>query len=71
MNKNIIFAIILGILVLVSLVQAYQLTSLKSKLEAGAVQIGGAKSVPKTGGTSGTGATGDGLNNLPTMVGGC
>ena len=68
MNKNIIFMIILAILVLVAAVQAVQLTTLKSKVEAGALKVGGSKgATPQTGGTSG----GNSINNLPTMVGGC
>ncbi|MBI3051941.1 hypothetical protein HYY74_05805 [Candidatus Woesearchaeota archaeon] len=65
MNKNLIFAIILGVLLLVSVVQAVQLTSLKSKIDANAVKIGSSKPATQTG------TAGSGLNDLPTMVGGC
>jgi hypothetical protein len=69
MNRNIIFMIILGILVLVSLFQAYQLTALKSKIDAGTVKISSTKSAtPATGGGS---PTGNSLDSLPSMVGGC
>ena len=66
MNKNVIFAIILAILILISAVQAVQLTTLKSKIDAGSVKIAGTKTTVQssTGGASS-------VNDLPTMVGGC
>ena len=69
MNKNIIYAIILGILILVSVVQAYQLTTLKAKIDAGAVKIAGKSSALPA--SSGGASSGSDLNSLPTMVGGC
>lgn len=68
MNKNVIVFIVLMLLIAISAVQAYQLTSLKAKVDAGAVKIGGSSPV-KTGGAAAT--AGSGLSNLPTMVGGC
>lgn len=72
MKKNLIIAIILGLLVLISIVQAFQLTTLKAKVDAGAVKIAGSKTAVQTtsGGSSGA-ATGNSLDNLPQMVGGC
>ena len=69
MNKNAIVFIVLMLLIAISAVQAYQLTTLKAKVDAGAVKIGGSSVVAKTGATSP--ADGNNLNNLPQMVGGC
>ena len=72
MNKNIIVAIVLGLLVLIAVVQAFQLNTLKTKLGSGELSIG-AKSTGvtplSTGG--GGGALPSNIQNLPTMVGGC
>ncbi len=69
MNKNIILMIILALLIVASTVQAFQLASLKSKIDAGAVKIGqsGAKA-PAGISSSGSGST---AAELPSMVGGC
>ncbi len=69
MNRNVIVMVILALLLLVSIAQAVQLTTLKAKVDAGAVKVSGAKtstaSAPS--GNSGVG----GIESLPTMVGGC
>ena len=69
MEKNIIIAVILGILVLVSVVQAFQLNALKDKIDEGKLTFG------KTAGDSSTNSRSSGLpsniQDLPSMVGGC
>jgi len=74
MEQKTIFAIVLGVLVLISAVQAFQMTSLKSKVADGGVSVqkGGAGSAPAPAANSGrTQALPDNIKNLPTMVGGC
>ncbi len=77
MNKNTIIAIVLGVLVLVSIVQAFQLNGLKAKLSSDQVVAG--KSSGSVGTSSQNTASAAGapssvpksLENLPQMVGGC
>ncbi|MBI4439309.1 hypothetical protein HY640_05230 [Candidatus Woesearchaeota archaeon] len=69
MRKNMIVLLILAVLVLVAAVQAVHLTTLKAKIDAGAVKVGGASKV--TVATPGASGTGSGIDSLPTMVGGC
>ncbi|MBI2141298.1 hypothetical protein HYU16_02635 [Candidatus Woesearchaeota archaeon] len=65
-------------LVLVSAVQAFQLNSLKEKVESGQFSASGSSKGPATGGSTGsavassgsTGATSS-IADLPQMVGGC
>ncbi len=64
MDKNIVIAIVLGALILIAGVQAYQLFALKDKLSGGQISAGapvqaGSPQLP------------DNLQNLPSMVGGC
>ena len=69
MNKNVVIAIVLGALVLIAGVQAFQLFTLKSKLAEGQF----ATSSPTQAGTA-SGSSPQlpsNLQNLPTMVGGC
>ncbi|MBI2133849.1 hypothetical protein HYU11_04160 [Candidatus Woesearchaeota archaeon] len=66
MNKNLIMIIVLGFLLIASAVQAYQLTSLKAKIEEGSIKIGGSAAT-----NTGTGQSTNNINELPTMVGGC
>ncbi len=68
MNKNLIIAIVLGVLVLISIVQIVQMAELKSNLASGIAiasasptQSQGANQIPSA--PSGAGA--------PVMVGGC
>jgi len=75
MKKN-IFYIVLIFLLIISVVQAVQLSGLKSTLENSPVKLssGSAKqSVPvASGGHSGQGASlPSSLDDLPSMVGGC
>ncbi|MBI5391764.1 hypothetical protein HZB00_02055 [Candidatus Woesearchaeota archaeon] len=72
MDKNLIVAIVLGILVVVSAIQAVQLSSLKAKLSSGTLSTSGAKVSSSLGGSSGGAASvPSNLQNLPSMVGGC
>jgi len=69
MNKNMVIAIVLGALVLIAGIQAFQLFSLKTTLASG-----GGSSVAATqssGGSGGSPKLPSSLENLPTMVGGC
>lgn len=65
MNKNIIIAVVLGILLVLSVVQAFQVNAIKEKIETGGVKIAGAAA------TGGGASVPSSLQNLPTMVGGC
>ena len=68
MNKNMVIAIVLGALVLIAGVQAFQLFSLKTKLVSGEVSTGVST---QTGGSAGSPKLPSNLENLPSMVGGC
>ena len=72
MDKNIMLAVVLGILVVVAVVQAFQLSGLKSQV---AVSGGGAKlSTPVVSGgapSGGSPSLPSNIQNLPSMVGGC
>ena len=72
MKQTTIVAIILAVLLLVSVVQAFQLTSLKSKIVDGKVSLGATKSsTPLATGGSSTGSLPSSIKDLPQMVGGC
>ena len=74
MEKNTIVGIVLGILVLVSVVQAFQMTSLRSQLSGGNVQSAAAGtpvSGPAPSGGAKAAQVPASLQNLPDMVGGC
>ena len=73
MNKNWIFAIVLGVLVIVSLVQAVQLNSLKTSLSEGKITTGSASAGTSLGSSTSTGASSsaNSLSSLPQQVGGC
>ncbi|RJQ22098.1 hypothetical protein C4580_01335 [Candidatus Woesearchaeota archaeon] len=68
MNKNVVIAIVLGALVLIAGVQAFQLFSLKNTLAQGQYSTTATAQ-------AGTGASNpqlpSNLQNLPSMVGGC
>ncbi len=66
MNKNMILMALLIVLVVVSAVQAVQLNDLKEKVASG--KIGTAKAPVSV--QTGTGS-GNSINDLPSMVGGC
>ncbi len=73
MNKTTLIAIILGVLVVVSLVQAVQMSSLKAKIAEGKLSVksaGGSVAVSAGSGNK-VAAVPDSVKNLPQMVGGC
>ncbi len=72
-KKMIVMMVLVGVLVLVSAVQAVELMQLKGKLSDESLTLGKATqktSIASSGGTSG-GALSKNLENLPSMVGGC
>lgn len=74
MNKNWIFAIVLGVLIIISVVQAVQLNSIKQSLSEGEITISGsASSTTSTASSSSSSSTSSSasLSELPSMVGGC
>ncbi len=68
MNKNVVIAIVLGALVLIAGIQAFQLFSLKEKLGSGQVSTSAATA---SGGGGGSPQLPSNLQELPEMVGGC
>ncbi len=64
MNKNVVIAIVLGALVLIAGVQAFQLFGLKTKLSSGQTSM----AAPAA---QGNAQLPSNLENLPSMVGGC
>ncbi len=68
MNKNVVIAIVLGALVLIAGVQAFQLFTLKNTLAQGSYST---TATPAAGGTAGSPQLPSNLQNLPSMVGGC
>ena len=72
MKKEVLITIVLAVLVLVSLVQALQLRSLKSQIETGSFSVQTkAAATPVASGSGGSPALPQSLDNLPQMVGGC
>lgn len=76
LKKSAIIAIILGVLIVISAVQAFQLSSLKTKVVDGEVTLtpggSGSKSLPvATSGNRKTAGLPSSISNLPQMVGGC
>ncbi|MDP3728039.1 MAG: hypothetical protein Q8R18_01155 [bacterium] len=72
MNKNWIFAVVLGVLIIVSLVQAVQLSSIKESISEGDISTGSASSTVDTAGSSSSSSSSSSsLSELPSMVGGC
>ena len=70
MKQTTIIAIVLAVLLLVSGVQAYQLTSLKSKINDGQLAVSSAKSATPLASSGGSGVP-ESIKDLPSMVGGC
>jgi hypothetical protein len=68
MNKNMVIAIVLGALVLIAGVQAFQLFSLKTKLASGQISTGTTTQASSGGSTPQLPSN---LQNLPSQVGGC
>lgn len=72
MDKNTWIGIVLGILVLISVVQAFQMSSLRSQVSSGGVSTAQASlPVQQAGGGGGSPNLPPSLQNLPDMVGGC
>ncbi len=75
MKKNVILSIVLGLLVIISAVQALQLTGLKAKVSDVSFSTVGSGSqklpVASSGGSSGGNTIAADIANLPSMVGGC
>lgn len=67
MNKNVVIAIVLGALILIGGIQAFQLYSLKTKLASGEISTTTATQA----GAGGSPQLPSNLENLPNMVGGC
>ncbi len=65
MNKNLLIAAILAILVVISAVQAFQLNDLKQKVESGSIGKAAVPAAIQSGGAA------SGINDLPSMIGGC
>ena len=68
MNKNVVIAIVLGALILIAGVQAFQLFTIKGKLASGEFRAGTAT---QSAGGGGSPQLPSNLQNLPDMVGGC
>lgn len=75
-----ILPVVLIALVLVSAVQAFQLNSLKEKIESGTLSVSSGSKAPVSVGSAGSGgvvaSSGSGgaassIQDLPSMVGGC
>jgi len=71
MNKNIVLAIALGVLVIVAGLQAYQLFGLKEKILDSGVNLKSTSSKVSSGSGTGSSAPAPSLDALPQMVGGC
>jgi len=73
MDKNVIVAVVLGLLLVISVVQAFQLSALKEKVASGALSGGSRVSVPVASGapSGGSPSLPSNIQNLPSMVGGC
>lgn len=75
MKQTAIVAIILGVLVLISLVQAFQLNELKKKVAEGQFNVKTASSkapdLSSENTKKSTAALPSNVKNLPQMVGGC
>ena len=76
MKQTTIVAIILGVLVLISALQAFQLNNLKENVETGGLKMGSGSSVAtplSSGGDSDKSVQSlpSSVKNLPKMVGGC
>ena len=69
MNKNLVIVIVLSVLIVVSAVQAIQLTKLKTDISSGNIALGAATKTVST--STGSSVTPSSLDQLDTMVGGC
>ncbi len=74
MNQKTIIALVLAVLVVVSLVQAFQLYGLREKVKSGGLKVGsspGTVAVASAGSGRTVGAVPSSVKELPSMVGGC
>ncbi len=78
MEKKTIISIVLSILLLFAIVQAFQLNSLKTAISAGKVSLGSKSFVTTTGSSSPSSSSSSSstpastsVSDLPAMVGGC
>lgn len=73
MKKPVIIAIVLGVLVIISLVQAFQLNSLKKSIAEEKLSLGSGTSTTPTESSSKKeiSTLPNSISNLPKMVGGC
>jgi len=75
MKTTKIVAIVLGVLVIISMVQAFQLNGLKTKVAEGGLSVkssSGSTTTASSGGDAKTTASlPSSVKNLPKMVGGC
>lgn len=72
MRSSIIITVVLAVLVLISVVQAFQLYELKSKVAAGGLSVSSSKTAVSSGDKSGELPSNiKKLPELPQMVGGC
>jgi hypothetical protein len=69
MNKNVVIAVVLGALVLIAGIQAFQLFTIKDSLASG--KVGTSVSTQSSGDAGGSPKLPSNLENLPSMVGGC
>ena len=78
MKQSTLVAIILGILLLISVVQAFQLNTIKNKVASGTLSVSSASSGSPSASGAASGANGKqvgqlpaNIQDLPQMVGGC
>ena len=67
MNRNTLIVAVLVVLLLLTAVQAFQLSTLKTSISEGKVNVGGAAPAAGAGGAS----VPSSIQDLPSMVGGC
>lgn len=72
MKKTILVAVILSVLLLISIVQAFQLNSLKKEIKEGQFILSSSGDILAVSpGSSRTDVLPSSIKNLPAMVGGC
>lgn len=71
MKQTTIVAIVLGLLIVISTVQAFQLSSLKTKVAEDQVSLGSSSSSSSSGSSGRSVALPASVTELPQMVGGC
>ncbi len=72
MKQEMLLSILLGVLIVVSALQAYQLVNLKDAVSSGTVTASSAQAqYGGSGAQSGSSAIPSALDSAPNMVGGC